>query len=64
MKEIGIDNLVVLSGDAHVLAMDDGSHTDYATNGGAGYALFLAPPLSGGEGGGCPWCLEPFMLLT
>lgn len=60
MKEIGIDNLVVLSGDAHVLAMDDGSHTDYATNGGAGYAWFLALSI----GGGCSWCLEPFVLLT
>jgi hypothetical protein len=36
----GIDNLVMLSGDAHMLAVDDGSNSDYSTTGGAGFPVF------------------------
>jgi hypothetical protein len=35
----GIDRLVMLSGDAHMVAIDDGTNTDYATNGGAAFPL-------------------------
>ncbi|MCZ2860611.1 alkaline phosphatase D family protein [Blastococcus sp. VKM Ac-2987] len=41
----GIDNLVMLSGDAHMVAVDDGSHTDYSTAGGAGFPLLHAAAL-------------------
>jgi PhoD-like phosphatase len=47
----GIRNLLMLSGDAHMLAIDDGSHSDYAshsddaTRGGAGFPVFHAGPL-------------------
>lgn len=40
-----IDNLVMVSGDAHMVAIDDGSNTDYATNGGASFPLLHAAPL-------------------
>jgi alkaline phosphatase D len=33
-----VDRLVMLSGDGHMLAMDDGSHADYSSHGGAGQA--------------------------
>ena len=36
----GIDNLVMVSGDAHMLAIDDGSNSDYSTTGGAGFPVF------------------------
>jgi phosphodiesterase/alkaline phosphatase D-like protein len=34
-----IDRLVMLSGDAHMVAIDDGTNTDYSTGGGAGFPL-------------------------
>ena len=34
--------LFILSGDAHMVAMDDGSHSDYATEGGATIRVFHA----------------------
>jgi phosphodiesterase/alkaline phosphatase D-like protein len=34
-----IDRLVMLSGDAHMVAIDDGTNTDYSTDGGAGFPL-------------------------
>lgn len=47
-------NLVVVSGDAHMVALDDGSNTDYSTHGGAGFVLMQAAPLhvSGNPKGG------------
>ena len=36
----GIDNLVMVSGDAHMLAIDDGSNSDYSATGGAGFPVF------------------------
>jgi phosphodiesterase/alkaline phosphatase D-like protein len=41
----GSNNLLMLSGDAHMVAIDDGTNTDYATNGGAGFALLHAAAL-------------------
>lgn len=39
-----VDNLIVVSGDAHMVAADDGSHSDYSTNGGAGFPVFQSGP--------------------
>ncbi|MEZ5298542.1 MAG: alkaline phosphatase D family protein [Ilumatobacteraceae bacterium] len=35
----GIDHLVMVAGDAHMVAIDDGTHTDYADTGGRGFPL-------------------------
>lgn len=35
----GIRNLVMVSGDAHMVAIDDGTNTDYSAGGGAGFPL-------------------------
>jgi phosphodiesterase/alkaline phosphatase D-like protein len=37
--------LFILSGDAHMLAIDDGTHSDYASGGGAALPVFHAAPL-------------------
>ena len=49
-----IDNLVMVSGDAHMVAIDDGTNTDYSTNGGGGFPLLHAGALDrpGSEKGG------------
>ena len=41
----GIDNLVMVSGDAHMVAIDDGTNTDYSVTGGAGFPLLHAAAL-------------------
>lgn len=41
----GITNLMMLAGDAHMVAADDGSNSDYATSGGAGFPVFHAAAL-------------------
>jgi hypothetical protein len=41
----GIDNLVMVSGDAHMVAIDDGSNSDYSTDGGAGFPVLHAAAL-------------------
>ena len=41
----GIDNLVMVSADAHMLAIDDGTNTDYSSTGGAGFPLLHAAAL-------------------
>jgi hypothetical protein len=38
----GITNLLMLAGDAHMLAIDDGTNTDYSAAGGAGFPLLHA----------------------
>jgi hypothetical protein len=50
----GVDNLVMLSGDAHMVALDDGTHTDYSGSGGVGFPLLHAAALDrpGGVKGG------------
>ena len=40
-----IDDLFVLSGDAHMLAIDDGSHSGYANGGGPGFPVVHAAAL-------------------
>ena len=40
-----IRNLVMLSGDAHMLAIDDGSHSDYSGTGRAGFPVMHAAAL-------------------
>ena len=45
-KENRISNLVVLSGDMHALAFDDGSNSDYAVGGGAPLVVLHAAPLT------------------
>ncbi len=54
VKENGIRGLVILGGDAHMLAMDDGTNGDYATDGGAPIPVIQAAPLdqTGSEKGG------------
>jgi len=45
IAEADIDNLMMLSGDAHMVALDDGSNSDYSNDGGAGFPVFHAAPL-------------------
>ncbi len=40
-----IDNLLMISGDAHMLAIDDGTNTDYSTDGYPGFPLLHAAAL-------------------
>ncbi len=40
-----IDQLLMVSGDAHMVAIDDGSNTDYAADGGAAFPLLHAAAL-------------------
>ncbi|HEU4514095.1 MAG TPA: alkaline phosphatase D family protein [Nocardioidaceae bacterium] len=40
-----VDNLLSVSGDAHMLAYDDGTHTDYSDSGGGGFPLFQVAAL-------------------
>ena len=40
-----IDNLMMLSGDAHMIAIDDGTNTDYSTSGNASFPLLQAAAL-------------------
>jgi len=41
----GIDNLLMVSGDAHMVAIDDGTNTDYSTDGSAGFPLLHSAAL-------------------
>jgi phosphodiesterase/alkaline phosphatase D-like protein len=45
IAELEVDNLFMVSGDAHMLAWDDGSHTDYARTGSAAFPLLQAAAL-------------------
>jgi alkaline phosphatase D len=56
-----IDRLVMLSGDGHMLALDDGSHSDYSSHGGAGFPVMQAAALDkqGSRKGG-PYTQGPF----
>jgi membrane-associated phospholipid phosphatase len=45
IAEADIDNLMMVSGDAHMVALDDGSNSDYSSDGGAGFPVFHAAPL-------------------
>ena len=41
----GVDNLVMVSADAHMLAIDDGTNSDYSSTGGGGFPLLHAAAL-------------------
>src|SRR5215207_6205685 len=41
----GIRNLLMVSGDAHMLAIDNGTHSDYSDSGDGGFPVFHAAPL-------------------
>jgi hypothetical protein len=41
----GVDNLVMVSGDAHMVALDDGTNSDYSTSGGGGFPVLHAGAL-------------------
>ncbi|MGH8973572.1 MAG: alkaline phosphatase D family protein, partial [Acidimicrobiia bacterium] len=41
----GIRNLVMVSGDAHMVAIDDGTNSDFATGGGGGFPVLHAAAL-------------------
>ncbi|MCI0405215.1 MAG: alkaline phosphatase D family protein [candidate division Zixibacteria bacterium] len=45
LKANGIKNLCMLSGDAHMLAIDDGTNSDYATEGGAAFPVMHSAAL-------------------
>ena len=45
IKEHAIDDIVILGGDAHMVAMDDGTNSDYATGGGAPIPVIQSAPL-------------------
>jgi alkaline phosphatase D len=45
IKDEGIKGLVILSGDAHMLAIDDGTNSDYADGGGAALPVIHAAAL-------------------
>ncbi len=45
IKANQIRGLCMISGDAHMLAIDDGSHSDYATGGGAAFPVMHAAAL-------------------
>jgi phosphodiesterase/alkaline phosphatase D-like protein len=60
IRDNRISNLVLLSGDMHGLAYDDGSHSDYATGGGAPVTVLHAAALtSEGSAKGGPYTAGP-----
>ncbi len=60
IRDNRIDNLVMLSGDMHALAFDDGTHSDYATGGGAPITVLHAAALtSTGSSKGGPFTEGP-----
>jgi alkaline phosphatase D len=60
MRDNRITNVVILAGDMHALAYDDGTHSDYATGGGApipvlqGASLTQGGSIKGGPYSGAP----------
>lgn len=55
-----ITNLIMISGGAQFLAIDDGSNSDYSEVGGAGFPVILASPL---DYWGRPNGISPFFPL-
>jgi hypothetical protein len=45
LADAGVRNLVMVSGDAHMVALDDGTNTDYSTRGDGGFPLLHAAAL-------------------
>lgn len=62
IRDNHINNVVLLSGDMHGLAYDDGTHSDYASGGGAPLTVLHAASLThtGAPKGG-PYTAGPFM---
>ena len=61
VKDNNISGLHILSGDAHMLALDDGTNSDYATGGGAPMPVMQAAALSqSGSTRGGPYTHGPF----
>ena len=62
IRDNRIRNLVVFSGDMHALAYDDGTHSDYATGGGAPLIVLHSTPLTrDGNLKGGPYTVGPFL---
>lgn len=60
LRDNRITNVVILAGDMHALAYDDGTHSDYATGGGAPLTVLQAASLTqGGSIKGGPYSGEP-----
>jgi hypothetical protein len=60
LRQNRIRNVVVLAGDMHALAYDDGTHSDYATGGGAPLVVLHASALnSAGSVKGGPYTAGP-----
>ncbi len=60
IKKLGLKNLCFLSGDAHMLAADDGANNQYAEGGGPGFPCLQAAPLDkNGSIKGGPWSVAP-----
>jgi phosphodiesterase/alkaline phosphatase D-like protein len=60
IRDNGITNLTLLSGDMHALAFDDGTHSDYATGGGARVTVLHGAALtSEGSSKGGPYLEGP-----
>jgi alkaline phosphatase D len=45
IRDNGVENLIILAADAHMLALDDGSNSDYASGGGAPLPVIHAAAL-------------------
>lgn len=45
IKANNINNLAMIAGDLHMLGIDNGSHSDFADGGGAGFPVIQASPL-------------------
>ena len=45
IADMGADRLIMLSGDAHMVAIDDGSHSDFSDRGDAGFPVMHAAAL-------------------
>lgn len=45
LAQAGVTNLVMIAGDVHMVALDDGTNTDFSTNGHPGFPVLLASPL-------------------
>ncbi len=65
LKEHGIANIAIMAGDSHMIAMDDGTNSDYATDGGAPIPVIQAAPLDqAGSTKGGPYSEGEFPTLS
>jgi phosphodiesterase/alkaline phosphatase D-like protein len=61
LKQKNIRNLCMISGDAHMLAADDGTNSGYAAGGGGGFPVFQASALESKKSSkGGPYSLSTF----